>query len=386
MPRSSQNPRHHVPLWTCLGLMMFFCGLLLQSASPTHQMPGVMPTPEQTPADVVSFAPTPSPAPVQTAAKTPTPSATPVLLGGEGASLVTIVDTTSTPPPAGEPIAFIPSDPTAPASALAPQDTPSAVPAIAFEAQPTATPEPTSAPTYQYEDDRVRIEVRRFSDNAIVYFTVEMWLSDSTQLRTAFSQDRFDGRTESVYDIAERNGAIVAVNGDFATFNNGGIILRNGELYRSNRSTRQLLVIDKNGDFIPYVTPPENPEEAAQAFLAEGVWQTLVFGPVLVAEGEAVPLPEKFFINTAAKEPRTAIAQKGPLHYLLLVVDGRQAGYSVGVSLSRLQALLLEHGAITGFNLDGGGSTTLYFDGEIINKPANGGQRQVPDILFVPKN
>ena len=164
------------------------------------------------------------------------------------------------------------------------------------------------------------------------------------------------------------------------------VIGRDGVLYRSNRSTRHLLLIDKNGDFIPYTDPPSNAEEAAADFMRRGVRQTLVFGPLLVENGQAVPLPDKYFISTGmALEPRTAIGQIGPLHYLWIVVDGRQQGYSQGVSLQRLQELFLLHGAETAFNLDGGGSTTLYYMGEIINKPANGGgrQRDVPDILYI---
>ncbi len=240
-------------------------------------------------------------------------------------------------------------------------------------------------PNYVYDNGIVRIEVRENSAPNIVYFTAEIWLSDPKQLQSAFSMNKFNAATESVEDIAERNGAILAINGDFATFNEGGIILRNGEVFRKKKSTRQLLVIDQNGDFIPYQRPPKSPDDAAKEFLEQGVWQTLVFGPVLVENGEAVPIPEKFFLKPAAREPRTAIAQIGPLHYLWMVVDGRQDEYSQGVSMARLQELLIEHGAQVGFNLDGGGSSTLYFNGNIINRPANGGQRKVPDILFIAK-
>lgn len=249
---------------------------------------------------------------------------------------------------------------------------------------PTANTGPE--PDYLYDTEDIRIEITKHTIPNTVYFAVEIWLTDITQLRSAFSSDRFDGPTESVEDIAERNDAILAINGDFATFNNGGIIIRNGELYRSNKSTRHLLLIDANGDFIPYTDPPNNSKEAAASFIEQDIWHTLVFGPVLVENGEAVPLPEKFFISTGfTVEPRTAVAQLGPLHYLILVVDGRRSDYSQGVSLPRLQELFLEHGALTAFNLDGGGSTTLYFDGEVINKPANGGQRHVPDILYISK-
>lgn len=266
------------------------------------------------------------------------------------------------------------------APTLLPTPTPTSSPS------PSPSPRPGPTPTYEFENDEVRVEVVRHEIKNVTYFAAELWLSDVRQLLSAFSYDRYNASAEPVEDIAERNDAILAVNGDFATFNNGGIILRNGELFRANRSTRHLLVIDQNGDFIPMTDPPENSEDAAQGYLEQGVWQTLVFGPVLVENGEATELPDKFFISTGlALEPRTAIGQLGDLHYLILVVDGRKPGYSQGVSLSRLQELFVLHGVKTAFNLDGGGSTTLYFDGKVINRPANGGQRHVPDILYVKK-
>ena len=90
-------------------------------------------------------------------------------------------------------------------------------------------------------------------------------------------------------------------------------------------------------------------------------WQTFEFGPVLVENGEAVELPSSFYVacGEGYYEPRTAIGQKGPLHYVVIVVDGRRTGYSTGASIPQLQQLFLDEGVDFAFNLDGGGSTTL---------------------------
>ncbi len=239
-------------------------------------------------------------------------------------------------------------------------------------------------PSYVYHSDALRIEISENNVDGVVYFIAEVWLTDPSQLRSAFSSETFNGATETVKDIAIRNEALLAINGDFATFNNGGIIIRNGELFRENRSTRQLLVIDANGDFHTYVDPPENAEEAAKEYVANGVWQTLVFGPVLVADGKEVPLPEDFFVNTrGAREPRTVVAQVENLHYLILVADGRIDGYSKGFTMKEAQNIMFQYGVETAFNLDGGGSTTIFFNGAVLNRPANGAARRVPDILFI---
>lgn len=254
----------------------------------------------------------------------------------------------------------------------------------------TTSPPPSQTALPQadkmYENNGIRIEITKHEIPGTIYFTVELWLSDITQLRSAFSSGKFDAETETVWDIAQRNNAIFAFNGDFATFNNGGIIIRNGELFRTNKSTRQMLMIDQNGDFQIMVDSPQKPKEKASEMLADGIWHTCVFGPVLVENSMPVKLPKDFFISTkGALEPRTAIAQLGPLHYLVIIADGRLEGYSEGLSLSQLQELFMQYSAITAFNLDGGGSTTLYFNGEVLNVPATGHLRRVPDIFYIAK-
>jgi len=254
------------------------------------------------------------------------------------------------------------------------------LPAAAVLSAPVRT---ASDAGWTYDNGALRIEITEHKERFALYYTVELWLTDITQLQSAFSSNKFDSTTETVKDIADRYGAILAFNGDFATFNNGGIIIRNGELFRGNKSTRQLLTIDQNGDFQVFVEPPTDAKSAAARFIEQGVWHTCVFGPLLVENGQPVDMPGKFFIKPDAREPRTAVAQMGPLHYLVIIVDGRQAGGSNGVSLSKLQELFLLYGVETAFNLDGGGSTTLYFDGKVINNPANGYARRVPDIFFI---
>lgn len=249
---------------------------------------------------------------------------------------------------------------------------------------PSETPAPQAG--ILYDESGLRIEIIKHEIQGTVYYTAELWLSDIQQLRSAFSGNAFDSETETVFDIAQRNNALFAFNGDFATFNNGGIIIRNGELFRSNKSTRQTLMIDENGDFQIMTDSPQNTKKKAEEMLAEGIWHTCVFGPVLVKNSMPVELPKQFFINTkGAKEPRTAIAQLGPLHYLVVIVDGRLEEYSEGMSLSQLQEVFLEYEAITAFNLDGGGSTTLYYNGEVLNVPATGHLRRVPDIFYIAK-
>ena len=71
-------------------------------------------------------------------------------------------------------------------------------------------------------------------------------------------------------------------------------------------------------------------------------------------------------------------------HLVFVVVDGRSPGYSEGVTLPELAQIMADLGATTAYNLDGGGSSTMYFDGEVVNDPlGKGDERGVSDILYV---
>ena len=274
--------------------------------------------------------------------------------------------------------------------------------ALASVPDPEAvTPEPTVAPTstpepefklyapgeLHYEGDGMTISVEQIQENGLTYFLCDVQLSDVSQLTTAFAGEEFGASAyETVSDIADRHHPILAINGDFYRFHTEGVIIRNGTLYRKRalQSRRHLLIVDKDGNLSALTDRTGYQSVVADDLVKQGALQTFEFGPLLVKDGEAVALPSRFYVKTGAGylEPRTAIGQLGELHYLIIVVEGRRDGYSVGCDLPTLQSLFLKHGATFAFNLDGGGSTTLYFQGEVINMPSSGAQRRVSDIIM----
>ncbi|MBA3787049.1 MAG: phosphodiester glycosidase family protein [Acidobacteria bacterium] len=89
----------------------------------------------------------------------------------------------------------------------------------------------------------------------------------------------------------------------------------------------------------------------------------------------------KSFVET--RHPRTAVAKLKDGKFLMVTVDGRQKE-SVGMNLNELAALLLELGAVDAMNLDGGGSTTMFAVGKVVNKPSDKeGERKVSDAILV---
>jgi hypothetical protein len=88
------------------------------------------------------------------------------------------------------------------------------------------------------------------------------------------------------------------------------------------------------------------------------------------------------FVNEG--HPRTAIAKQASGKPVLIIVDGRQASESIGMSLTTLADLLLELGAVEAMNLDGGGSTTMVVHNKVVNKPSDQtGERPVSDAILV---
>ena len=234
-----------------------------------------------------------------------------------------------------------------------------------------------------YQDDSLSITLTQYREADTTIYVADVVLSSPGSLRTALAQDSY-GRnlTETTSQMAQRAGAILAINGDYYGSREEGYVLRNGVLYRSTDSDREALVIGEDGTF----QIVEEGEASAEALLEEGAAQIFSFGPALVVDGEVAVSPDEEVGRAMASNPRTAIAQVGELHYLLVVSDGRTED-SQGLSLYELASFLEGLGAQTAYNLDGGGSSTLYFNGRVVNNPTTNGrtitERKVSDIVYI---
>ena len=241
-----------------------------------------------------------------------------------------------------------------------------------------------------YKSDKLSVSIEQKKKDGITYFVCDVKLTDVSQFRTAFAGDDFrSGIYEAVSDIAGRHSPVIAINADFCRYHREGVIIRNGEtLRKQNIKKHHLLVVDAKGNLSAQTDRSGKQGLVANKLEQQNTWQTFEFGPVLVENGQPVELPKSFYVATADGyyEPRTAIGQKGPLHYVLIVVDGRRTGYSTGASIPQLQELFVDEGVDFAFNLDGGGSTTLYFLGEVVNMPSGGKERSVSDVIMFMAN
>jgi exopolysaccharide biosynthesis protein len=238
-----------------------------------------------------------------------------------------------------------------------------------------------------YDDGNIFIKIRtgRWLDTTL--YIADVRIKDPSLMKTGLAGESF-GRNlaENTSSIAERHGAVFAINGDYYGFRASGYVMRNGFLYRSESNTNypygEDLVIWKDGSF-------EITEEGA--FTAEeleeqGAYQIFSFGPALVNHGEIKVVEDEEVERAQITNPRTAIGMVEPLHYIMVVSDGRTEE-SVGLSLYELGELMQRLGCDCAYNLDGGGSSTMWFNGEVLNKPTTYGdviaERPISDIIYI---
>lgn len=224
-------------------------------------------------------------------------------------------------------------------------------------------------------------------DDTVTYYVADVTLTDATVLRSAFAQNAFgENITEDTSDIAADNDAVFAINGDYYGFRDTGIVIRNGVVYR-DEGARQGLAFYTDGHVEIY----DETATTADALVADGVWNTLSFGPALLEDGQVLSGIEDVEVDTnfgnhsiQGEQPRTAVGVIDDNHLVFVVVDGRSPGYSAGVTMTGLAEIMQSLGATTAYNLDGGGSSTMYFDGELVNDPLGTGQeRGTSDILYI---
>ena len=235
-------------------------------------------------------------------------------------------------------------------------------------------------------ESETSVDLKTYTYNGTTVYVANVYASDVTSLLSAFANDSY-GRNVSATtsDIASDNGALLAINGDCYGMRNQGYVVRNGVLYRSESagSDQEDLVIYADGTFKII----REGDVSAQELVDDGAWQVLSFGPGLVENGTVAVSEGEEVGRAKASNPRTAIGKVSDGHYVFVVSDGR-TDESAGLSLSELATFMTsELGVECAYNLDGGGSSTMVFEGNVVNKPTSSGnsikEREVTDIVYL---
>lgn len=237
-----------------------------------------------------------------------------------------------------------------------------------------------------YSDGNISVTLTEKTVNETQVYVADITLSSSGYLKTALAQNSYGTNVTAKTSVtAAENNAILAVNGDYYGANSSGYVIRNGVVYRDSvreDASNGDLAIYKDGSFkIIY-----EDQVSADHLVQDGVVNLLAFGPSLVENGEISVDTNTEVGQAMSSNPRTAIGIIDENHYIIIVSDGRTSE-SKGLSLYQMAEVMKSYGVKTAYNLDGGGSSTLYFNGQVINKPTTGGskisERAVSDIVYI---
>lgn len=198
--------------------------------------------------------------------------------------------------------------------------------------------------------------------------------------------ENMEEKGDTTSGIAQRNNAVAAINaGGFYDANGTGtgrspygFIIHEGKFVlgqeASDEEVNEFVGFNSDGNLLAG-------NYSKGELKAMDVQEGISFGPPLVVNGEKMITRGDGGWGVG---PRTAIGQRKDGTVLFLVIDGRQPGYSVGATLRDLQNIMIEEGAVIAANLDGGSSSTLYLNGNVVNKPADLlGERMIPTAFLV---
>ncbi len=232
-----------------------------------------------------------------------------------------------------------------------------------------------------YVDDSLSVLIRkeRSEEYATDVLIVDIDIKDVSQLRTARAGKYGSKATALVTEMANRNNAVIAMNGDYFSYHDFGYVVRNGVMLRDRPTPDfDIMIIDTKGD----VTLMVRPDRAmVDAFPGE-VLHAFSFGPALVIDGQGVAEPGR--CDSANKTTqRIAFCQRGPLSYSIVSTEGPENTNGRGFTIKEFIDYLVSKGEYQqAYNLDGGSSSTVAFQKQKINSISAGKTRYVADIIY----
>ncbi|MEG1525447.1 MAG: phosphodiester glycosidase family protein [Clostridia bacterium] len=229
-----------------------------------------------------------------------------------------------------------------------------------------------------YRSKNVGVWITRGEAYNSVYYLADIYIRDIQALKTGFGGNKYQGGSEKVGVMAANLEAIVAVNGDYYAWRAAGPLVRNGEVYREYVSySGEIAFLSKDGTFTTLPAGLVGRDTVTQL----DVYQTWMFGPPLLDEnGNA---KTKFTGQLLKYNPRSVFGYYEPGHYALILVDGRQKDYSLGMEMQELSSLCHDLGLAAAYNLDGGRSAVMASKYGPISHPQSKDGRPVSDIVYV---
>ena len=244
-----------------------------------------------------------------------------------------------------------------------------------FTDEPVMTDHSYTSPYLSINIETVSRKVRY---GTAVYYVADIYIASPEQFRTYTANDELVYySTQLVGDMDAASHAVLSMNGDCYSYQKQGFLMRNGEVYMSDQTGCDLLVLYDDGR-MEALSPSAY---RVADVIAAGAVQTWNFGPSLLdANGHTKPWYE---VSQAVgfQNPRSAVGYFEPGHYCFVTVDGRQE-HSNGMLMGELATVFEELGCTMAYNLDGGGSAVMYFNHQPFSSQSNP-TREIGDILII---
>lgn len=252
-----------------------------------------------------------------------------------------------------------------------------------------ATGEPEVTDT-SYRSRNIAVTVEKKTLNASTYYLADIYVRDISCFRTAVALDykaHNEGARKNCMQTPQLAGlvdAVVAISGDNYVFRNAGVLaVRNGlEWANKEPLTDDICVMYGDGTVETFFSKSAAARRAyIEEVYAKGPYQIWCFGPSLLTADGGIPTSYNSSVPDA--NPRSVLGYYEPGHYCFLLADGRQAGYSVGLTLAELSEICNGLGCKAAYNLDGGDTVAMTFSGALVNHPEEAEPRAVSDILYI---
>lgn len=246
------------------------------------------------------------------------------------------------------------------------------------------TPNPACYAEDGYSDDSITVKLETREEDGVVWRIAYVQIKDASQFRTGIAGNTVKSTRTSLPSImAEKYNAVIAISGDYYVNDPAKTTYeyRMGQKIRNKRNRKKdILIIDENGDFHLFV---KSDEAAMKEFDNSGlsILHAFTFGPALVKDGTLLEMDKNYGYNPDGREPRMAIGQLDTLSYVLVLAEGRTDD-SKGVTHQGLADFMFDLGCLEAFNLDGGNTATMVFNGGYYQEKNAKNERQQSDIIY----
>lgn len=244
-------------------------------------------------------------------------------------------------------------------------------------------PNPAAYSENGYQDDSITVSLETREEEGVVWRIATIQVKDPSQLRTGIAGSKVtSSRVALPSSMAQTYNAVIAISGDYYSNDPAKTTFeyRMGNKIRNKANKKKdILIIDENGDFHLFVKSAgvADFEKSGHAIV-----NAFTFGPALVSEGNLLTCDTSYGYNPNGKEPRMAIGQIDTLSYVLVLAEGRSSE-SQGVTHQQLADFMFDLGCIAAFNLDGGNTATIVFNGEYYQTGRSlNNERAQSDIIY----